>query len=206
MSGCNGCGAALAPSVGRGRPRKWCSERCRKRSYDLACVVCGGRVDGTTPGKIPDIEKPVCIVCAPRFYALWDRERVIAAIQRWADEHGGVPPTATDWDSPFARARGLHEKADKFEADDCWPWVNTVRRYFGSWNAAIAAAGFEPWPPGHHGRPGEDPEVVAETVRLYRSGLTGAQVGERMGVHAKTVYARLSKVDEPRRARFTSRA
>jgi len=32
MTGCAGCGVPLAPTKGRGRARKWCSERCRKAS------------------------------------------------------------------------------------------------------------------------------------------------------------------------------
>lgn len=42
---CEGCGAALPPS--RTRPRKWCSDNCRKRTYDRVhasrCRDCGTR-------------------------------------------------------------------------------------------------------------------------------------------------------------------
>lgn len=41
---CAGCGAPLAPS--EGRPRKWCSERCRKAQYSVPCEDCGAPVNG----------------------------------------------------------------------------------------------------------------------------------------------------------------
>lgn len=57
----------------------------------------------------------------------WTRERVIAAIQEWAREHG-EPPRSLEWR----------------RATPAFPHDATVKRLFGSWNAAIAAAGFEP--------------------------------------------------------------
>ena len=47
---CQGCGATGAEQV-RGGPRKWCSEKCRKRQYDRACIDCGARTSGTDPGR-----------------------------------------------------------------------------------------------------------------------------------------------------------
>lgn len=48
----------------------------------------------------------------------------------------------------MARRNGRPDIAHRFEADGCWPWNFTVRERFGTWNAAIAAAGFEPRRPG----------------------------------------------------------
>jgi DNA-directed RNA polymerase subunit RPC12/RpoP len=49
MSVCAGCGAELKPNRGPGHPRKWCSERCRRRTlYSGVCADCGGATyDGT---------------------------------------------------------------------------------------------------------------------------------------------------------------
>lgn len=62
----------------------------------------------------------------------WTRETVVAAIQRWAAEHGGVAPSGTEWlVKPF----------------DWTPNTYLVQRVFddgygGGWRAALVAAGF----------------------------------------------------------------
>lgn len=58
----------------------------------------------------------------------WTQERIIAAIQRWAAEHDGEPPLASDW----KRAAPHH------------PARVTAEHAFGKWNTAISAAGFTP--------------------------------------------------------------
>jgi biotin operon repressor len=61
MNDCHGCGAALPPQNYVGRPRKWCSERCRKGSYGDPCVDCGGRTCfGAETARVPE---PRCIAC-----------------------------------------------------------------------------------------------------------------------------------------------
>jgi Homing endonuclease associated repeat len=61
----------------------------------------------------------------------WPPPRVVERLQAWAHEHGR-PPTLEEW----RRAGARH------------PSAATVRRLFGSWNAALVAAGFEKRPPG----------------------------------------------------------
>jgi hypothetical protein len=127
---CKGCGTPLPPKTWKGRDQVWCSDRCRKAQYDLVCVECGGRVSGTDPGRIPNLDEPVCANCAGGHYAIWTREAIACAIQEWADEHGGIPPAATDW----LRARARN--------DSRVTSVTNVQKRFGTWNAAIRAAGF----------------------------------------------------------------
>ena len=64
----------------------------------------------------------------------WTREQVITAIQAQAACNGGRPPSISDWSlsGGTTRKRAVH------------PHFGTVRHLFGSWNAAIAAAGYEP--------------------------------------------------------------
>lgn len=64
------------------------------------------------------------------------KARIISAIRRFADEHGR-PPTCREW--------------KRSERDH--PSSTTVRDRFGSWSAAIEAAGFEPLKRGGHTRP-----------------------------------------------------
>jgi hypothetical protein len=190
---CRGCGEPIDPGTNN-RKREWCSDRCRKRTlYSRQCVDCGAtcNVDGRVEGA-----SERCGGCSRRYRheaRRWTPEAVIAAIQAWADEHGGVPPVATDWNATVARASGRGARGDEF------PSLDSVQAAFGTWSAAITAAGFVPFTSGLYGREGEDPAILAETARLYRSGLSLAEVGERMGVTGTTVGRRLMKVGEPRR-------
>jgi hypothetical protein len=75
---------------------------------------------------------------------------VTAKFREWAELYGG-PPAGPDWD-PW-RARNLHDeaRARRFEVGD-WPCTSSVYEVFGSWGAAMIAAGFEPRAP--HGGAG----------------------------------------------------
>lgn len=146
MTNCKGCGVALPPTIGTGRPRKWCSDTCRKRQYDLACADCGVRINGTTPSRLKDV--PRCADCSrTRYWAehkRWTQDSIITAIQKWADVYG-ESPAQPDWHPPTARRLNDEARARRFEdARGEWPWLSTVAREFGSWNAAIVAAGFAP--------------------------------------------------------------
>jgi hypothetical protein len=73
----------------------------------------------------------------------WTPDAIVLAIQRWARDHDGRPPTARDWDRP--RRRHDVNKPGRLNAPRSGhPSKWTVVKKFGSWNAAIEAAGFEP--------------------------------------------------------------
>lgn len=168
--------------------------RARKDSYAGTCVDCGSPTSGGEGRRTG----PRCLPCAAKRNARWSREAIITAINEWADESGGIPPIATDWNPAHPRATA--EQARKFRAaDGRWPWIGSVQHYFGSWANAIEAAGFERPRTGHYGRPGEDPAFVAEIVRLYRTGLSLAAVGEVVGMSEYGVQYLLKKAGEPRR-------
>lgn len=67
----------------------------------------------------------------PREEAYRSEQDYIDAIQRWAREHG-EPPRMADWRPAVGD----------------YPSTSAVEERFGSWNAAIRAAGFTPRPPG----------------------------------------------------------
>lgn len=60
--------------------------------------------------------------------ARWDRQSIVTAILRWRFQNGRLP-RAHEWQGGQSSE---------------WPSTATVRRYFGSWNGAIVAAGYEP--------------------------------------------------------------
>lgn len=126
-------------------------DRARKARYAGPCVDCGGPTNGSDGRR----DEPRCIACSnirnSAARRVWTREAIIAAIRAWADENG-EPPAIADWNPSLARGMGDAPRAERFiAADGRWPWFMTAVREFGSWNAAISAAGFEPRPAGGGG-------------------------------------------------------
>jgi hypothetical protein len=114
-----------------------------------------------------------------RFKRTWTPEKVIAAVRRWADEYG-APPTSTEWEigkpakyaqAALDKAQLWHEKAARFESGE-FPGNDTCRRFFGTFNAAMAAAGFEPRPEGRTPR-----ELTDRQLRALRKRRGGLQAG-----------------------------
>ena len=67
----------------------------------------------------------------PRSGFRWTPETILYAIQLWHRQHRR-PPATREWE----------------QAGENHPSRQTVRRVFGSWNAAMAEAGFTPRPRG----------------------------------------------------------
>jgi hypothetical protein len=121
-------------------------DRARKDSYRGTCETCGTRTDGSNGRQ----NAPrYCAHCAPgspearAAKTIWSPERIIEAIQEWVVIYG-EPPAINDWSPYGARDDGDEWRAIRFENDLRWPWFTSVVVRFGSWNAAIRAAGFEP--------------------------------------------------------------
>lgn len=172
--------------------------RERKRRYEHPCVDCGKTVN---PNGLQR-RSGRCRDCAGAHERALSRRWIIASFQEW-EELFGVPPAVTDWNTAQARAKGRVDKVERYESTGRpWPAVTLVQENFGSWNAGRAAAGFDTFEPGHYGRDGEDPALVAETIALYRTGLSAAAVGERMGCSGSAVLKRLELAGEPRREAF----
>lgn len=81
-----------------------------------------------------------------RLNKTWTRETLIGELRRWAAEYG-APPAAADWNRALARRQGREDVAQRHAAGD-WPSYSTIVNYFGSWSAAITAAGYQPRPVG----------------------------------------------------------
>jgi HNH endonuclease len=72
----------------------------------------------------------------------FSKDEIIAAIDAWVRIHG-KPPVTADWDPSRARRSGQDWRARRFEQGE-WPSVPMVRRQFGTFAAAIEAAGYRP--------------------------------------------------------------
>jgi hypothetical protein len=120
------------------------ASRMRRASYPTGtCRDCGGptRPDGCGhPHKL-------CRACAIKLRTIWSQEALIEAIRAFVALYGRVPG-AIDWNPSDAANKGMYDRVQRFYDDGCWPYYNSVQRCFGSWNAAIKAAGFIPRSPG----------------------------------------------------------
>lgn len=79
----------------------------------------------------------------------WPRDRILERIGEWHQTFG-QPPAASDWSPALAARRNGYQDSIRIfrEADGHWPSTKIVTRAFGSWSAALAAAGLEPRRPG----------------------------------------------------------
>lgn len=174
---CDGCGAEI-PQRGN-RRRRWCSQRCRKRTlYSGTCRRCGATTNGYGgPGTASDL----CVHCAPKETARWTCDAIVTAMRSWAAEHGR-PPVAGDWSQTLARQRNRPARSGEF------PATSMVLYVFGSWNAAVESAGLEVRPNGKRGgRVGDDPTARAKAAELYASGMSSYAVAAELGMASATV-------------------
>lgn len=102
------------------------------------------------------------------------RERYVAAILAWVELFGEAP-SANDWSTTI---REQSWRAERYRATGrSWPSMQNGQKLFGSWSAALAAAGQVPRPAGAHGHQPNSPvsphrthcrngHPISETYRL----------------------------------------
>jgi hypothetical protein len=134
-------------------------QRARRDSYRGTCERCGGPTDGSH-GR--DRAPELCSSCRE-----WDEEAIIAAMQAWAAEHGGVPPMTKDW-----RAASIDH-----------PAARTVNRRLG-WNNALLRAGFQP---RHDRRPRTRDWIVEQ----LQAGVPVREIADALGVGTGCIHYRM---------------
>lgn len=105
-------------------------EKERKKRYAGKCAVCGKPTSYSGRGRIGSQH---CAEHAPT-NRIWTREKIIDAIQRWAEIHGR-PPTSVDWNAALAKK----ERGADFPSSGA---VYGPSSDFACWADAIEAAGF----------------------------------------------------------------
>ena len=81
----------------------------------------------------------------PRTGFRWTHDTIVYAIKLWHRKHQR-PPVTREWE----------------QAGENHPSRQTVIRIFGSWNAAMEAAGFVPRPRGRQRRHAQPPKVTID--------------------------------------------
>jgi hypothetical protein len=164
---CQGCDTEL-PAQTRGRPRLWCTDRCRKRTlYSRQCVDCGAPCN--TDGAVRDAATR-CGECSRAHQsaeAVWTRETVLDAGRRWQAMVGRQVMT-TDWNPAQIRHPERRAMLKQLrQATGPWPPAATVLRVFGSWNAFIRTLDGVPRRSGAHpGRNARTEELRGLVDRL----------------------------------------
>ena len=103
---------------------------------------------------------------------LYSRAELLDAVRRWRRLYG-CAPVRSDWDPVRARQRCDPDlaaaKAGRYRSGQ-WPSADTVRNHFGSFGAAIEAAGLHPRPGGADVRWTD--EAILEALRdiAYEQG------------------------------------
>jgi len=136
------------------------AQRARRERYRGTCASCGGPTSGY---RGPELAPKYCRRCVHEQRRTWTPDGIVAAIRDW-HKVTGAPPTVADWSSvnSWAVARPKHCGG----GSQRWPSESTVRRRFGPFRAAIAAAGFEV-PTG--GAPTRwPPERILSALRTHR--------------------------------------
>lgn len=123
-------------------------QRARRERYAGRCVDCGNPTDGSGgPSQAPER----CLSCNSARRHAAARERHLTAIRLFAERYGR-PPGAVDFSPNMARRIGHEWRARRWERDGDYTWTPDVLNVFGSWNAAIEVAGFEPRGVGEYPR------------------------------------------------------
>jgi hypothetical protein len=123
----------------------------RKDRFRKPCPDCGALMDGSNGNGLNASRH--CAKCAPAYDPKkWEPQVILDLIQVWTQEHGR-PPSVFDWSKPHAR-QFLFEKEPSpakrrqliaaLSDGRKYPAPKTVAMVFGSWEAAIHAAGYVP--------------------------------------------------------------
>lgn len=163
--------------------------RARKQSYRGVCVRCGGPTSGDRGPSNPHERCRSCSVEAQRAKTIWTREAIVFAIREWASKHDGVPPAVSD----SLRVRALGDRS--------LPPGSLTQRRFGSWNAAIIAAGFEPHALGPVGGFTQlSPEQREAAAQRFADGEPAARIAADFGCAPGTILKWARRTSVGRRA------
>lgn len=140
--------------VKRGTVASWLSDpdlsrqAVRRKGYARPCAWCGKPLSGCNGRARTGI---LCRSCTMQARSKWTRERIIEVIQEFAQTYGRAPAASEFSPQLFGRrAPDARDRCEMVKAAGDYPSYSWVRYQFGSWNAAIEAAGLTPRKPGQY--------------------------------------------------------
>lgn len=159
------------------RHRKWCTERCRKRTlYGGICIDCGNPCDGASRRK----KSVRCKRCAPAAQEKkWSLDECQQAVVAWTEQHGR-PPAAEDT---------KHEPTLP-------TWNVAAIREAGGWRQWMIEIGLKS--PDDRSGAGRGPysvteEDVRQAIESYRAHGSAQAAATVLNVSAATVRGRMRK-------------
>jgi hypothetical protein len=122
----------------------------------------------------------------------WDRDAILAALQDWVAQTGAVP-RRIEW----CGERPLHASSGQrkwMREHPWWPSSSCVASHFGSWSAALEAAGL---PARNLTFETSVAERVESARRLARGGVPIREIAGELGVSVSSVHNYLRAGDCP---------
>lgn len=134
----------------------------------------------------------------PRLELFWTKEQIVTALceyeQCYGDDFSSAAfnPSLAEWrDRPDLAER--YQQGNPLHGGKPWPSLNTIKRRFGSWNAARDAAGLSANRPGGARRPAGEHSpnrlvqhrVVVLPSKKSRNALKRADVAEARATKAE---------------------
>jgi len=101
------------------------------------CAECGTPMPG-----VPQCRKFCSVECYDVSRGVWDRDAIVCAMQEWAAQYGQAP-RIHDWAPSQAPEEQRAERWQRRGPAGSWPSHMTVINHWGTWNAALVAAGLE---------------------------------------------------------------
>jgi Homing endonuclease associated repeat len=159
--------------------------RARKDGYRRPCPDCGKLMAGSN--GFGAFAPKRCRKCAAEASRVWTSDEVVRVFQRFAEKHG-CAPSAADYMLRFP-SQWEHASPERLaEADRIarsgpqLPAPPTVQGIFGSWNAAVRAAGLKANPPGGAGSRVRRRRYQLLLASLAASPRSSAELASEFGV------------------------
>ncbi len=165
-------------------PALSCSRLLGMRPTLTLAEAAPGRLSGSHEWtSLPGMFVPYTPLAHPSTPGRWDRATILAALQAWVREAGGVP-RRQDWSGQRAEPVAAAQRKWMGEHPR-WPSSSCVARHFGTWSAALEAAALP-------ARAQRFEDTVAERVaaarRLAGAGVPVAAIAAALSVSASSVH------------------
>lgn len=126
-----------------------------------------------------------------KIYKFWTEERVVEAILKFKERYDRWP-VATDFNPGMGDRLGKPEVRKRFEEDGDYPYTNTIRTLFGSWNNAMQAAGRpveDLWETNC--KAFDDPAAMQRTQEFLDAGLSVREIADLEKISVQGVQMRI---------------
>lgn len=124
-------------------------QKQRRHRYAGTCADCGGPTDGSNGASKAATRCATCAAARTHDERPWTPEAIVGSFRAYHERYGRSPTATDTWGfTPTGRIRLSAERLAEIPAGHVLPQPSAVRREFGSWRAALEAAGLPANRPG----------------------------------------------------------